>query len=200
MTVMNRAAPRPQGGAGARTGARAGAPVRTGLIRLRVSDQDPGRRELSDGEVELLGLIAAGGTKDEIARHLGMAPSTVSNHVSRIYRALGARNAPHAVALGHGYRVIPARPLPTAPHVSRRERQVLAGMAHGLTTEQVAVHLALSGETVKAHLARVYRKLEVGCRAGAVDAAICQRLLVVVVDQGGPAGGGSRGFGGSGGL
>ena len=103
--------------------------VKTGLIRLRVSPDDPQRRELSDREIEVLSLIAAGGTKDEISHHLEMAPSTVAGHITRIYRALGAHNAPHAVALAHGYQVISARPLPPPPYVSRRERQVLAGVA-----------------------------------------------------------------------
>lgn len=156
--------------------------VKTGLIRLHVNTDDPHRRELKDRELEVLSLIASGGTKDEISHQLEMSPSTVAGYVTRIYRALGARNAPHAVALAHGYRVISARPLPPPPYVTRRERQVLAGVAYGLTTAQVAGHLSLSGETVKAHLARVYRKLRVGCRAGAVDAAINMRLLAVVVD------------------
>jgi DNA-binding CsgD family transcriptional regulator len=115
-----------------------------------------------------------------------MAPGTVASHMARIYRALGARNAAHAVALAHGSGVISARSLPPAPFVSRRERQVLAGLAHGLTTAQVADCISLSSETVKAHLRHVYRKLGVGCRANAVDTAIGRRLLAVVLDTGGP--------------
>jgi DNA-binding CsgD family transcriptional regulator len=135
--------------------------------------------------VEVLTLVAAGGTKHEISRQLGIAPRTVASHMSRIYRALGARNAAHAVALAHGCGAIVAPRQPPAPMVSRREREVLAGLAHGLTSAQVAWCLSLSSETVKTHLQRIYRKLNVTCRANAVDAAIRRRLLAVVVDTGG---------------
>ncbi|MEY9908119.1 DNA-binding CsgD family transcriptional regulator [Catenulispora sp. MAP12-49] len=168
--------------------ARAGAPVvRTGLVRLRVSADDAQRRALTPREVEVLSLVAAGRGRDEISRRLGMAPDTVASHMSRIYRALGARNAAHAVALAHGCGVMALRPGPQTPTVSPRERQVLAGLAHGLTSEQVAVHLSLSIETVKTHLRRVYRKLGVTSRANAVETAINHRLLAVVVDTSGAA-------------
>jgi DNA-binding NarL/FixJ family response regulator len=178
MTITNPVRPA-QAGAGTR---RATPALRTGLVRLHARADGTERRDLTDREVEVLALIAAGGTRDEIARHLGMASGTVASHMSRIYRALGARNAAHAVALAHGSGVISAPAQPPAPFVSRRERQVLAGMADGLTTAQVANCLSLSTETVKAHLQRVYRKLHASCRANAVDTAIRRRLLAVVVE------------------
>ncbi|GAA2002026.1 helix-turn-helix transcriptional regulator [Catenulispora subtropica] len=159
--------------------------LRPGVVRLRVAADDSQRRELTLREIQVLTLVAAGGTKYEVSRQLGIAPRTVASHMSRIYRALGARNAAHAVALAHGSGAIPSRLQPPGPFVSRRERQVLAGLAHGLTSAQVAWCLSLSSETVKTHLQRIYRKLEVSCRANAVDAAIRRRLLAVVVDTGG---------------
>ncbi|WP_370368735.1 response regulator transcription factor [Catenulispora sp. GP43] len=165
---------------------RAGAPApRIGLVRLRVNAGDARRRSLTPREVEVLTMVAAGRSRDEISRLLGMAPDTVASHMSRIYRALGARNAAHAVALAHGCGVMAAQPHTQAPTVSPRERQVLAGLAHGLTSAQVAGHLSLSIETVKTHLRRVYRKLGVTSRANAVETAINHRLLAVVVDTGG---------------
>jgi len=168
------------------TGVRPAVPaLKPGLVRLKVSLDDSARRELSEREIEVLTLIAAGGTKGEISRELGIAPRTVASHMSRIYRALGARNAAHAVALAHGSGTIqlPARRQPVpGPAMSRREREVLAGLAHGLTSAQVAWCLSLSSETVKTHLRRIYRKLEVSCRANAVDAAIRRRLLAVVLE------------------
>lgn len=166
-----------------------GAPkVRTGLVRLRVPADDAERRALSRREIEVLTLVASGDTREEISRQLGMAPGTVASHMSRIYRAMGARNAAHAVALAHGTGVMTPRLQPFAQLVSRRERQVLAGLALGLTSAQVAMYLSLSIETVKTHLRRVYRKLGVSSRANAVDSAIRGRLLAVVVDTDGAAG------------
>ena len=166
--------------------------VRTGLVRLRTNPDDPRRRALTERELEVVRLIAAGETKEEISRRLGLSSSTVSRHMTRIYRALGARNAAHAVALAHGSGLIERRPQPPAPFMSRRERQVLAGVAHGLTTEQVAMCLSLSDQTVKVHLRHIYRKLGVSCRASAVDAAVNRQLLAVVIDAGGAPAPGRR--------
>lgn len=184
--------------AGARPGARAGAPrVRTGLVRLQVSADDTQRRALSRRELQVLTLVADGGTRDVISEQLDISPGTVASHMTRIYRALGARNAAHAVALAYGSGVLPYQtPLLVQPHlqpqqhapiVSRRERQVLAGLAYGLTSEQVAEYLHLSIETVKTHLRRVYRKLDVNCRANAVDRAIRGHVLAVIVYTDGTA-------------
>jgi DNA-binding CsgD family transcriptional regulator len=161
-------------------------------VRLRVSADDGQRRALSLRELQVLKMVANGGTRDVIAEQLDISPGTVASHMTRIYRALGARNAAHAVALAYGSGVLPYQaPLPVQPHlqpqpqkppiVSRRERQVLAGLAYGLTSEQVAVYLHLSIETVKTHLRRVYRKLDVNCRANAVDRAIRGHVLAVIV-------------------
>lgn len=184
-------APHPGGRPGARPAARPTAPkVRTGLVRLQVSADDSQRRALSSRELQVLMLVAAGGTRDEISARLDISPGTVASHMTRIYRALGARNAAHAVALAYGSGVLPFQGQPFVPlhpqpqqppFVSRRERQVLAGLAYGLTSEQVAVYLHLSIETVKTHLRRVYRKLDVNCRANAVDRAIRGHVLAVIV-------------------
>jgi DNA-binding CsgD family transcriptional regulator len=42
--------------------------------------------------------------------------------------------------------------------LSRREREVVAGVARGLTTKEIAVHLGLSPHTVKEHLDRACEK------------------------------------------
>jgi DNA-binding NarL/FixJ family response regulator len=55
--------------------------------------------------------------------------------------------------------------------LSSREMDVLECLARGLTNAQVGVALYVSRETVKSHVARVLRKLEVGDRAAAVARA-----------------------------
>ena len=48
---------------------------------------------------ETLELVAEGYTHQEISTRLLIAESTVWNRLRTIYQWLGARNAPHAVAL-----------------------------------------------------------------------------------------------------
>jgi two-component system, NarL family, nitrate/nitrite response regulator NarL len=54
---------------------------------------------LTDREAEVLGLLADGLQQKEVARSLGISPKTVSTHVERIHRKLGAHNRMEAVAL-----------------------------------------------------------------------------------------------------
>jgi DNA-binding CsgD family transcriptional regulator len=55
--------------------------------------------ELTDRELEVLHGFAAGETHDETARRLYLAVKTVEKTKTRIFRKLGATNAPHAVLL-----------------------------------------------------------------------------------------------------
>lgn len=55
--------------------------------------------ELSPTEQHVMELIAAGAQTEEIGVILGINVNTVMSQRSRIFRKLGARNAPHAVTL-----------------------------------------------------------------------------------------------------
>jgi DNA-binding CsgD family transcriptional regulator len=63
------------------------------------------------------------------------------------------------------------------PGLTARERDILAQLARGLTNRDIAKALFLSEATVKTHLGRIYDKLGVDTRAGAVAVAKEQRLL-----------------------
>jgi two-component system response regulator DesR len=52
---------------------------------------------LSERELQVLDLIAAGGTNKEIADHLYLSPHTVKDHTSALYRKIGARNRAEAI-------------------------------------------------------------------------------------------------------
>ena len=54
--------------------------------------------------------------------------------------------------------------------LSVRERQVLELASRGLTNEQVAERLAVTGHAIKFHLASIYRKLGVANRTEAAVA------------------------------
>ncbi|WP_367221304.1 response regulator [Streptomyces sp. 16-176A] len=63
------------------------------------------------------------------------------------------------------------------PTLTDRERDILGQLSHGLTNRDIAKALFLSEATVKTHLGRIYDKLGVDTRAGAVAVAKEQRLL-----------------------
>ncbi|MZD06796.1 response regulator [Streptomyces sp. SID5785] len=63
------------------------------------------------------------------------------------------------------------------PTLTDRERDILAQLAHGLGNRDIAKALFISEATVKTHLGRIYDKLGVDTRAGAVAVAKEQRLL-----------------------
>ncbi|MCT7351586.1 response regulator transcription factor [Streptomyces sp. 15-116A] len=66
------------------------------------------------------------------------------------------------------------RPQPT---LTDRERDILAQLARGLGNRDIARALFISEATVKTHLRRIYDKLGVDTRAGAVAVAKERRLL-----------------------
>jgi HD-GYP domain-containing protein (c-di-GMP phosphodiesterase class II) len=70
--------------------------------RAAVSSQRPGG--LTNREVDVLRLLARGHTNQQIARHLGLSPKTVSNHVEHTYTKLGvsSRAAATLYATQHG--------------------------------------------------------------------------------------------------
>ena len=63
------------------------------------------------------------------------------------------------------------------PVLSERERDVLQLVAEGLSNRDIGQKLGLSDHTVKAHLARIGRKWQMGDRAGLV--ALGMRLGVI---------------------
>ncbi|MGW0765602.1 response regulator [Streptomyces sp. NPDC002676] len=63
------------------------------------------------------------------------------------------------------------------PALTPRERDILAHLARGLPNHAIARALFISEATVKTHLRRIYDKLGVDTRAGAVAVAKEQRLL-----------------------
>lgn len=59
----------------------------------------------------------------------------------------------------------------TIAAITDREREVLAQIAHGLRSKEIARQLAISDETVNAHVKSIYRKLQVHSRAQLVRVA-----------------------------
>ncbi|MBT2492095.1 response regulator transcription factor [Streptomyces sp. ISL-96] len=63
------------------------------------------------------------------------------------------------------------------PTLTERETDILGQLAHGLGNREIARALFISEATVKTHLGRIYAKLGVDTRSGAVAVAKEQRLL-----------------------
>jgi DNA-binding NarL/FixJ family response regulator len=65
----------------------------------------------------------------------------------------------------------PGAPPPPENRLSERENEILRLVADGLSNREIAEQLFLSHYTVESHVKRVYRKLAVSSRTGAVREA-----------------------------
>jgi ATP/maltotriose-dependent transcriptional regulator MalT len=76
---------------------------------------------------------------------------------------------------GEGFPILPAAPIdadrPALEPLSRREHEVLHLIAHGMSNQEIADRLVLAQSTVKMHIKRIYRKLQVKNRVQAVELA-----------------------------
>jgi DNA-binding NarL/FixJ family response regulator len=68
---------------------------------LRPPDDTTRLEVLTDREREVLALVAAGLTNEEIAERLVVSPLTAKTHVSRILTKLGARDRVQLVVLAY---------------------------------------------------------------------------------------------------
>jgi two-component system, NarL family, nitrate/nitrite response regulator NarL len=85
----------------------------------------PGALALTERELEILGLLAAGHSGPDIAQRLRVTTRTVENHKRRIYVKLGVGNQIHAVARATSLGLL--EPDPSGP--PPREPQVESGRA-----------------------------------------------------------------------
>lgn len=75
--------------------------------RYAIGDSQPGGggRRLPGGltawQVRILRTVADGLSAQEAGQELFLSVNTIRTHRRRIYQALGARNAAHAVAIGY---------------------------------------------------------------------------------------------------
>src|SRR2546430_4113964 len=70
-----------------------------------------------------------------------------------------------------------AAPSPAAKNLSKREREILAFVAEGMSNREIAEKLVLSPETVKSHVAAILEKLNVSDRTQAAIYAVRNGLV-----------------------
>jgi DNA-binding CsgD family transcriptional regulator len=84
-----------------------------GAVRARWDQRAPGAGdppELTARESDILRFGAAGHSIRQTARLLGIAPKTVENIQTRLFRKLGVRNRAGAVAVANAFGLLPANP------------------------------------------------------------------------------------------
>ena len=64
--------------------------------------------DLTRRQLQVLVLVAQGGTSRTIAEELGIARDTVRTHAESMKHRLGARTLAHAVAIGFEYSILQA--------------------------------------------------------------------------------------------
>lgn len=138
----------------------------------------PKRPGLTEREREVLRHVADGESTRQIAARLEITPSTARTYVDSVLTKLGVRSRGEAVAATVPIPGMPAGP-PEAELLStltRREREVLAGMAEGLCRADIAARLCVSPHTVRTHVRNILAKL--GARSTLEAVAVLRRAAV----------------------
>ncbi|MGW0005482.1 response regulator [Nocardia grenadensis] len=76
-------------------------------------------------------------------------------------------------------KLVEARSAVDAPQLSTRERDVLELVARGHSNPEIAARLYIAETTVKTHLLRIFKKLEVSDRTAAVTTALGRGIIAL---------------------
>jgi DNA-binding NarL/FixJ family response regulator len=148
-----------QGSAGATTRA----PRRERASRLRSA-------ELDSEQGRLLALLAEGSRLAEAAASLELSQRTAERRLAAARSLLGARTTAQAVARATS--TSQAAPRHPSKELSPRERQVLEGVAGGLTSREIAERLAMPASTVDALVRSAISKFAARTRIQAAALAL----------------------------
>jgi two-component system nitrate/nitrite response regulator NarL len=89
-----------------------------GAVRARWDERSPGRLELPEltaRESDILRSLAKGHSIRQTARALGIAPKTVENVQTRLFRKLGVRNRSGALAVADAFGLLPGTAAGSSP-------------------------------------------------------------------------------------
>ncbi|MBF6172118.1 MFS transporter [Nocardia blacklockiae] len=144
---------------------------------------EPDRHGLTAHDLELVRMVAAGLSNDDIAGRLDRSASRVKFYLKQIGDTLGKNGRSGIVSAARELGLLDeaeiAPSLRTRPNLvlTEQEKTVLDLVSQGRSNKDVAAELGLSPLTVKAHLARIGGKLGITDRAGMVARALHSRLL-----------------------
>lgn len=127
----------------------------------RVRVDGSGWSSLTTREREVAVLVADGLTSRQVARSLQVSERTVHSHLAAVMRALGTTSRA-ALPL-----VVPRQRSGQSPALgalTRRQSEVVALVATGLTNRQIAERLLVSPKTVEKHVADVFARWQVTSR------------------------------------
>lgn len=162
----------------------AGESVRRYRVRLDLADAD-----LADALADALEASPSLAAAEPGERaHVTVTDSAAPAADPPVLRLAGGPLPPDAPAdlilsaahlLAAGLRLEPDSPRPAAPHLSPREREVLAHIADGASNKAIARTLGITERTAKFHVAAVLSRLHARNRSEAVSIAIREGLLVL---------------------
>jgi DNA-binding CsgD family transcriptional regulator len=167
---------------------RAAALVESGEVGLELLAEAVDVLEQSQSPLELARALTDCGAALRRAGHRVQARAQLEQGLDLAHRCGALRIANQAraelIALGAKPRrdAITGRDALTAA-----ERRVATLAAHGMTNREISQTLVTTTKTVKTHLNRVYRKLEIACRA-----ELAAALALIVADGGDGTGGTAR--------
>lgn len=138
-------------------------------------------RALTIAERRVLDLAADGLTDAQIGKRIGLSEDAVGSQIKRAAYKLGARSRGGAVAAAYKRGLLARVPRPApSRRLTRRQFEVLALIAQGLSNEEIGVRLEISPSTVKVHVQTVCDRLDARGRANAVRRAIDAGVLPLV--------------------
>lgn len=148
---------------------------RDAIATLRPSNSSAIVKTLGPREQEVLKLLAVDQSTKDIALGLGIAMSTLRNHLTNIYHSLKVEDRQGAVALLRGDASMPDRisrssasPPPALAALSPREQEALKLLAKDQSRADIALSLGITEGTLGGLLSDIYRKLGVKNRQDAV--------------------------------
>src|SRR6476646_3803057 len=121
------------------------------------------RAGLTQREIDVLMLLEGGSSTREIARRLGIEPSTTKDHLTSIYTKVGVTNRRELDTSSSNQHVDLTR-----LGLTQRQQEVTRFLLAGVTNQEIAQKLCLSHETVRRHLRATYRRLGVRNRYEAI--------------------------------